>query len=41
MRGIRVPRGSKDPIIRYLGFGVVVIIVQVLGRYEIIGYLDP
>ena len=36
-----VPRGSKYPIIRYLGFWVIVMIVQVLGKYMIIGYLDP
>ena len=35
------PRGSKYPIIRYLGFGVIGIIVQVLGKYMIIRYLDP
>ena len=29
------------PITEYLGFGVIVIIVQVLGKYMIIGYLDP
>ena len=29
------------PIIGYLGFGIMVIIVQVLGKYMIIGYLDP
>ena len=29
------------PIIRYLGFGVIVIIGQVLGEYMIIRYLDP
>ena len=29
------------PIIRYLGFGVRVIIVQVLGNYMIIRYVDP
>ena len=28
-------------MIRYLGFGVIVIIVQILGKYMIIGYLDP
>ena len=27
--------------IRYLGFWVIVIIVQVLGKYMIIRYLDP
>ena len=34
-------RGSMYPIIRYLGFGVRVIIVQVLGNYMIIRYVDP
>ena len=29
------------PIIRYLEFWVIVIIVQVLGKYMIIMYLDP
>ena len=29
------------PIIRYLGFWVIVIIVQVSGKYMIIRYLDP
>ena len=29
------------PIIRYLEFGIIVIIVQVLGKYMIIRYLDP
>ena len=29
------------PIIRYLGFGIIVLIVQVLGKYMIIRYLDP
>ena len=29
------------PMIRYLGFGVIVIRVQVLGKYMIIRYLDP
>ena len=29
------------PIIRYLGLGVAGIIVQVSGKYMIIGYLDP
>ena len=29
------------PISRYLGFGNIVIIVQVLGKKMIIGYLDP
>ena len=28
-------------IIRYLGFGETGIIAQVLGKYMIIGYLDP
>ena len=31
----------RVPIIRYLGFWVRVIIVQVLGKYMIIWYLDP
>ena len=29
------------PILRYLGFRVIVIVEQVLGKYMIIGYLDP
>ena len=29
------------PMIRYLGFRVIVIIVFVLGKYMIIRYLDP
>ena len=29
------------PINRYLGFGGIVAIVQVLGRYMMISYLDP
>ena len=29
------------PIIWYLGFGVIVIVVQVVGKYMIIRYLDP
>ena len=33
----QVPRGSMYP----LGIWVIVIIVQVLGKYMIIGYLDP
>ena len=36
-----LPRGSMYPIIRYLGSSVIVIIVQVLGEYMIIRYLDP
>ena len=35
------PRGSMYPIIRYFGFWVIVILVQVLGKYMIIWYLDP
>ena len=35
------PRGSKYPIIRYLGFWLRIIVVQVLGKYVIIRYLDP
>ena len=35
------PRGSKYPIMLYMGFGVVVLIAQVLGKYVIIGHLDP
>ena len=35
---MRVP---KYPIIGYLGFWVIVVIVQVLGKYTIIRYLDP
>ena len=34
------PRGSM-PNIWVLGIWVIVIIVQVLGKYMIIGYLDP
>ena len=39
----RFPRGSKYTIFSYLGFGFRVIgtIVQVLGKYLMIGYLDP
>ena len=33
------PEGSMYPISGYLG--VIVIVVQVLGKYMIIGYLDP
>ena len=33
--------GSKYPMIRYLGLVVVVIMIQVLGKYMIIRYLDP
>ena len=29
------------PIVRYLGFGLRGIMVQVLGKYMIIRYLDP
>ena len=29
------------PIIGYLGFRVIVITVQVLGKYMIVRYLDP
>ena len=29
------------PIIKYLGFRLIVIIVQVWGKYMIIEYLDP
>ena len=36
-----LPRGSKYPIIGYLGFGVIVIIVQFLGEYMNMEYLDP
>ena len=35
---LRVPTGSKYPISRYLGLGLI---VQGLGKYVIIGYLDP
>ena len=35
------PRGSMYPMIRYLGFGVLVNVVQVLGKYIITRYLDP
>ena len=31
----------RVPIIWYLGFGLVVIVVQVLGKYMIVRYLDP
>ena len=41
LRGFTLPRGSKYPITRYFGFRVIVIIVQVLGKYMIIRYLDP
>ena len=34
----RLPRGSEYPIIRYLGFRVIIVKAQVLG---IIRYLDP
>ena len=34
------PTGSMYPIIRYLGLGNRNL-VQVLGKYLIIGYLDP
>ena len=33
--------GSKYPRICYLGFWEIVIVIQVLGRYMMIGYLDP
>ena len=36
-RSSREPRGSMYS----LGFWVIVILVQVLGKYMIIGYLDP
>ena len=36
-----VPRRSMYPIIRYLILWVIVILVQVLGKYMIIRYLDP
>ena len=36
-----VLRGSMYPIVRYLGIWVIVIIVQILGKYMIIRYLDP
>ena len=36
-----IPQRVHVPIIRYLAFGLIVIIVQVLGRYMIIEYLDP
>ena len=35
------PKGSMYPMLGYLGFRVLVIIVQVLGKYMIIRYLDP
>ena len=35
------PRGSKYPIIRYLGFGVIVNIIQSWGTYMIVRYLEP
>ena len=35
------PRESRYTIIRYLGFGVKVIIVHILDKYKAIGYLDP
>ena len=34
-----VPRGSKYPINGDSGFGVLVVIVQVLGKYMITTYL--
>ena len=33
--------GSMYPIIGYMGVRVIVIVVQVLGKYMIIEYLDP
>ena len=40
--GFRVDRGSNYPIIRYLGFGVIITLVQILGKYMIIiRCLDP
>ena len=33
--------GSKYPIIRYLGFEISAILVQLLGKYMILRYLDP
>ena len=44
MRGgcaLIIPRGSKYPIIRYLGFWALLIMVQVLGKYLIIEVLGP
>ena len=35
------PKGSMYPMIRYLGFGIIVVLVLVLGKYMIIRYLDP
>ena len=40
-KGSILPRGSMYAIIRYLGFGYLGIMVQVLGKYMIIRYLDP
>ena len=36
-----VPNGSKDPIVKYLGCGVIEIVIKVLGEYMTSGYLDP
>ena len=38
---LTVHRGSMHPIIRFLGILVIVVIVQALGKYMIIRYLDP
>ena len=38
---LRVPKGSMYPIIGYLRDLLIGIVVQVLGKYLIIGYLDP
>ena len=32
---MKLPKGSKYPIIRYLSFGLIVTILQVLGKYMI------
>ena len=39
--GQYLPRGSKYPIKKVLGFWVIAIIVRVLCKYMIIRYLDP
>ena len=35
------PRGPKYLTIGYIGFSILGIAIQVLGRYLIVGYLDP
>ena len=40
-QGLLCPRGSMYPINQLLGIWVIVIRVQVLGKYMINGYLDP